>query len=132
MHYMSASPTPNSRTSQLLKGVLDLCILALLRDGPLYGYAVVDALSGRGIDLVAEGTIYPLLTRMEKAGVLSSYRAPSPEGPPRKYYKITPLGEEELITGVNQWEGLNLQIGALFAQSESRATTKEARNAASK
>lgn len=102
------------RGTQMLKGVLDLCILALLRDGPLYGYGVVDALTGRGLNLVAEGTIYPLLTRMEKGGFVSSYRAPSPEGPPRKYYKITEAGDSALASGIVQWRALNADVSAIF------------------
>ena len=105
------------RNSQLLKGALDLCILALLRDGPLYGYAVVDALQGRGIDLVAEGTIYPLLSRMEKSGVISSFRAPSPEGPPRKYYELSEAGELELAAGTRQWQSMAAQVGALLSEA---------------
>ena len=102
----------------MLKGALDLCILALLRDGPLYGYAVVDALAGRGLDLVAEGSIYPLLTRMEKSGALSSFKAPSPEGPSRKYYQLTDLGEQELADGRAQWHYVSNQVGQLLASSE--------------
>jgi PadR family transcriptional regulator PadR len=123
------------RKSQMLKGVLDLCILALLKDGPLYGYAVVDALEGRGLDLVAEGTIYPLLARMEKAGVITSYRAPSPDGPPRKYYELTTAGQEELALGIAQWTHLNDRIDELFATAqasgrESSAVRKSKRKAA--
>lgn len=114
MQCMDPSEVDARRNSQMLKGVLDLCILALLSDGPLYGYAVVDALAGRGLDLVAEGTIYPLLTRMEKAGTVDSFKAPSPEGPPRKYYQLTEAGERELAAGVDQWHRLNGQVGALF------------------
>lgn len=103
-----------ARNSQLLKGVLDLCILALLRDGPLYGYAVVDALAGRGLDLVAEGSIYPLLTRMEKSGTVSSFRAPSSEGPPRKYYQLTDAGKRDLADGIEQWHAVNAKVAGLL------------------
>ena len=101
----------------MLKGALDLCILALLRDGPLYGYAVVDALAGRGLDLVAEGSIYPLLARMEKSGALSSFKAPSPEGPSRKYYQLTDQGERELVDGRAQWHYVSKQVGQLLDSS---------------
>ncbi len=124
MQCMSPPNVDAARNSQLLKGVLDLCILALLRDGPLYGYAVVDALAGQGLDLVAEGTIYPLLTRMEKAGSVSSFKAPSPEGPPRKYYKITQAGEAELASGIKQWEHLNAQVASLLGLESSRSSRR--------
>ncbi len=124
---MSPPAEDNSRrNSQLLKGSLDLCILVLLRDGPLYGYAVVDALRGRGIDLVAEGTVYPLLTRMEKAGVVGSFRAPSAEGPPRKYYELTKVGERELVVGIEQWSSVTAQVGALLgSRQQSKVDTKK-------
>lgn len=127
MQYMRPEDEDVRRYTQLLKGALDLCILALLQDGPLYGYAVVDALNGRGLDLVAEGSIYPLLTRMEKAGACSSYKAPSPEGPPRKYYKITPQGERELRSGVQQWEHINSVLGTIFTESSTAKQEGRAR-----
>ena len=111
----------------MLKGALDLCILALLRDGPLYGYAIVDALAGSGIDLIAEGTIYPLLTRMEKSGALSSYKAPSPEGPSRKYYQLTEQGERELASGHAQWRYVSDQVSRLL-DSSGQAAEKGVRN----
>ena len=126
MQYMRPQDEDVRRYSQLLKGALDLCILALLQDGPLYGYAVVDALNGRGLDLVAEGSIYPLLTRMERADVVSSYKAPSPEGPPRKYYQITPAGQQELASGIQQWEHINDVLGAIFAQTHVTETDRTA------
>lgn len=125
MQCMSLPGVNKGRHSQLLKGVLDLCILALLDDGPLYGYAVVDALAGKGLDLVAEGTVYPLLTRMEKTGTVTSYKAPSPEGPPRKYYRLTSLGEQELSKGTQQWNHLSDQVSALLHSAGQARPTKE-------
>ena len=82
---------------------------------------MVDALDGQGLDLVAEGSIYPLLARMEKAGLLSSFKAPSPEGPPRKYYELTEAGTQELIAGAAEWHSVSGQVGRLL----DRATKEE-------
>jgi len=73
------------------KGVLELCILRVLRQGEAYTSDIVDAL--KSVDLlVVEGTIYPLLTRMKNAGTLTYRWAESPSGPPRKYYDMTDKG----------------------------------------
>ncbi len=102
------------RRSQLLKGVLDLCLLAVLRDGPQYGYGLVAAMKERGFELVAEGSIYPLLTRMEKAGMVSSFKAPSPDGPRRKYYELTDDGRTTLDDGLAEWRLVNEQVERLI------------------
>lgn len=78
-------------TAQMRKGVLELCILRVLRQGEAYTSDIVDAL--KSVDLlVVEGTIYPLLTRMKNAGTLTYRWAESPSGPPRKYYDMTDKG----------------------------------------
>lgn len=111
MHRM----TVTTRRSQLLKGVLDLCVLAVLRDGPEYGYGLVGALQERDFELVAEGSIYPLLARMEKAGVVSSFFAPSPDGPRRKYYELTGAGRAALASGLDDVAFVHQQVeGLLF------------------
>ncbi|MFH9073070.1 PadR family transcriptional regulator [Streptomyces alboflavus] len=94
----------DQRRSQLLRGVLDLCLLALIGERPRYGYEFVEALTESGLDLVSEGSIYPLLARMERAGLVDSYRAPSAAGgAPRKYYRLTDAGTAELAAGRATW-----------------------------
>ena len=74
------------------KGVLELCILRILRGGEAYTSDIVHSL--KAVDLlVVEGTIYPLLTRMKNAGTLAYRWAESPSGPPRKYYCMTDRGQ---------------------------------------
>lgn len=93
------------RGSQLLKGVLDMCLLSIIREEPSYGYEMVRKLQGRGLSLVSEGSIYPLLSRLQKAGMVDGYLVQSSEGPARKYYRITPPGEEALQDWTNEWRG---------------------------
>ncbi|MCX4825430.1 PadR family transcriptional regulator [Streptomyces sp. NBC_01142] len=101
---MELSAHGDHRRSQLLRGVLDLCLLSLIAERPRYGYEFVEALTESGLELVSEGSIYPLLARMERAGVIDSYRAPSPTGgAPRKYYRLTDAGRAELSGGRATW-----------------------------
>ena len=78
-------------TAQMRKGVLELCILRVLRNGEAYTSDIVAALQEVDL-LVVEGTIYPLLTRMKNAETLTYRWAESPSGPPRKYYSMTSQG----------------------------------------
>lgn len=82
---------------QFKKGVLELCVLAMLFKKDCYGYELVNQIS-KSIS-IAEGTIYPLLKRLKDEGYFTTYLEESQEGPPRKYYKLTELGirtKEEL------------------------------------
>lgn len=83
---------------QFKKGILELCVLSLLIDKDRYGYELFNVLS-ENIS-VSEGTIYPLLRRLNKDGYFSTYLKESTEGPPRKYYKITDEGRKahEILT----------------------------------
>ena len=72
-----------SRRTQLLRGVLDLCLLAVIEDEPAYGYEMTKRLRARGLSIVGEGSIYPLLGRLERERLVETYRAASNGGPPR-------------------------------------------------
>lgn len=78
--------------TQYKKGVLDLCVLALLHKRDCYGYEISDYLS-RHIE-IADGTVYPLLRKLKADGLLTTYLQEESGGPPRKYYKLTELGRE--------------------------------------
>lgn len=78
---------------QLKKGVLDICVLHVLVSRDAYGYELLKELQD-AMD-VKESTVYPILTRLSKENLLSSYMQPSTDGPTRKYYKITDLGLNE-------------------------------------
>lgn len=90
--------------SQLLKGVLEGCILKIIKHkGEAYGYEIVTELREYGFGQCTEGTIYPLLTRIEKKRLLKSIKKESPFGPMRKYYLLTELGEKELEEFYDVW-----------------------------
>ena len=78
--------------SQYKKGVLELCVLALLHKGDCYGYEISSQLAQR-MEL-ADGTVYPILRKLKSDGMLDTYLQEESGGPPRKYYKLTQLGED--------------------------------------
>ena len=78
--------------TQYKKGVLELCVLELLRQRDCYGYEISEILSRR-VD-IADGTVYPILRKLKADGLLTTYLQEESGGPPRKYYKLTELGRE--------------------------------------
>ncbi|MGW5055315.1 PadR family transcriptional regulator [Actinokineospora sp. NPDC004072] len=90
-------------TSQLLKGVLDLAVLAVLRNEDGYGYDVVRRLRTGGIDEVGDASVYGTLRRLYRAGYLTSYVVPSDEGPHRKYYGVNEAGRAKLAESEKAW-----------------------------
>jgi PadR family transcriptional regulator PadR len=106
------------RRTQLLRGVLDLCLLAVIDEAPAYGYEMTKRLRTRGLSTVGEGSIYPLLGRLERDGLVETYRAPSDGGPPRKYYRTSRDGHRALIAGVSEWRAARDAIDALLAPIE--------------
>jgi PadR family transcriptional regulator PadR len=95
----------------LLKGVLDMCLLAVISEEPSYGYEMVRKLTDRGLDLASEGAIYPVLSRMERNGLISGYLVASLEGPARKYYRIEKKGAAALGDWSKTWEALVEGVG---------------------
>ena len=97
---------------QLKKGVLELCVLALLSRGDSYAYEIASRL-GNGVGM-GEGTIYPLMRRMQNDGWVSTYLRESANGPSRKYYKLTAAGRKQLIRETSQWRKLAAAIGRVL------------------
>ena len=89
--------------TQLMKGILEGCILSLLGDEPGHGYRVVERLRGIGFDDVAEATVYPILKRLEKKDELAFEKQPSDVGPPRKVYALTADGRAALAAFAQRW-----------------------------
>ena len=82
--------------TQLMKGILEGCVLGLIAQGETYGYEILSRLEQYGFEDIGEGTLYPVLTRLDKNGCIRCRRAKSPLGPIRKYYSITEEGRERL------------------------------------
>lgn len=105
-------------TTQLRKGLLELCIVNLLSRGELYGYDLVKRLACVKGLVVTEGTIYPLLSRLRRAGMLSTRLVESSSGPARKYYALTRAGHKDRVLLNAYWNELNLGVAGLLNESE--------------
>jgi PadR family transcriptional regulator, regulatory protein PadR len=90
-------------STQLLKGVLDLAVLAVVDEEDGYGYDVLRRLRGAGLDGVGDASVYGTLRRLYASGALTSYVVPSEEGPHRKYYGITTAGRVQLEQQREDW-----------------------------
>ncbi len=90
--------------SQLRRGTIEFCVLALLRDGERYAYELVRTLARADGLVTSEGTVYPLLSRLQRAGLVTSSQRPSSQGPARRYYRLTEDGRVALGSFVAQWE----------------------------
>ncbi|KAB1155660.1 PadR family transcriptional regulator [Micromonospora sp. AMSO12t] len=99
----SGASDDGDRQTQLLRGALDMCLLALLARRATHGYELVGRLEAIGIEGVGYGTIYPLLTRMRRLGLVVDEVQASPTGPPRKVYAVTDAGQERLDAWRRQW-----------------------------
>lgn len=97
---------------QLKKGVLGLCVLALLSRGDSYAYEIASRMAD-AVDM-GEGTIYPLMRRMQSEGLVTTYLEESPSGPPRKYYRITETGRSRLAAQVEEWRGFTAAVDGLI------------------
>ena len=89
--------------SQLRKGTLEGCILQIIAREPSYGYAIAAMLRDGGFADVTEGTLYPLLLRLERKGLVAASYSASPAGPSRKYYTLTPAGQQTLADFAAAW-----------------------------
>lgn len=110
---------------QMLKGVLGLLLLSMLSTGDHYGYGIVTQLRGAGFEDLAEGTVYPGLTRLEAAGLLESYLLRSDSGPARKYYRLTEAGRAELAHRQTAWSDLVRSVTTATDALRAAPTTGE-------
>ena len=99
--------------AQTRRGVLELCLLMALDKGPQYGYQLLSELARWPALEAPEGTVYPLLRRLERTGQLTSTWRESQAGPPRKYYSLTRSGRRELASKAAQWEAISQSVAEL-------------------
>lgn len=97
---------------QMRKGILELCILSIIKRGDVYASDIIDELKSAEM-IVVEGTLYPLLTRLKNAELLGYRWEESTSGPPRKYYSLTSKGQSFLDTLLESWEQLQTTVNRI-------------------
>src|SRR5262250_1971202 len=115
-------PVSDSLQVQLRKGVLDMCVLALLSRSDGYAYDIASRLSeliGMG-----EGTIYPLMRRMQADGLVKTYLEESSSGPPRKYYQLTKAGHAALVAQKVEWNGFVAAVARVLSDTKASPAAK--------
>ena len=104
--------------SQFKKGIIELCVLSLVKNRDYYGYELVEEISKK-VD-IAEGTVYPILRRLTQESYFETYLQESDQGPPRKYYRITKLGRQVQAEELNHWKDFNKNVNALLRTGEEK------------
>ncbi len=90
--------------TQLRKGIVELCVMGVLRQkGEAYGYELLQALQGVDGLSFSESTVYPVLARLADNGMIAARTEPSPSGPPRRYFRLTPQGTKQLRVIQSEW-----------------------------
>ncbi len=103
--------------AQMRRGVLPYCVLAMLREKERYGFELVQSLSSIEGMVTGEGTVYPLLSRLRRQGLVDTTWRESAAGPPRRYYRLAPAGREALADFASSWRRLRDSVDDLLASS---------------
>jgi PadR family transcriptional regulator PadR len=99
---------------------VELAIFALLHRGEAYGGEIVERLAGHPGLAISAGTVYPLLSRLKKSGLIESSWRESPVGPPRKYYRLSAAGDVEFAAMAKAWDGVTEAMDGLLEKGTSR------------
>jgi PadR family transcriptional regulator PadR len=91
-----------------------MCLLSIIEEEASYGYEMVSKLRRRGLGLASEGSIYPLLSRLQKQGMIEGYLVQSSEGPARKYYRMSDEGRETLETWKREWKDFRSSVDGVL------------------
>lgn len=103
--------------SQLLKGILEGCVLLIISEDEVYGYQLVELLKENGFTEIVGGTVYPLLQKLERNGQLQSQMKPSTAGPDRKYYTLTAEGKKAARLFTEQWIHLKMVVDDIIQKT---------------
>ncbi len=118
---MSTLPWP----SEWLRGALEGCVLAVLAEGPTYGYAITARLEALGLGTVKGGTLYPLLARLEQAGHVSVEWRAGEGGPGRKYFELTETGRLARANQAEHWRAFSALTTAITSGATVRETAPD-------
>jgi PadR family transcriptional regulator, regulatory protein PadR len=108
--------------SEMRRGILELCLLEMLRGGESYGYQIVQRLGTIEVLSVNESTVYPILSRLQRDGYLRVRLGPSPGGPPRRYFSLTAAGRQYAVDMGAYWEALGQAVSELRGQGKEGAS----------
>lgn len=111
--------------SQLRKGVLEYCVLALMRNGPRYGVELLRELEETGALATSQGTVYPLLSRLRRDDLVSTSWQESASGPPRRYYELTAAGQAALDEFAGLWPAFRDAVDRLLVPSSKDTPPRE-------
>lgn len=106
--------------SQLRRGVIEFCVLALLSKEERYGVELVQRLAGEPALVTTEGTLYPLLGRLRREGAVETSWRESSAGPPRRYYRLTPAGRKSLAAFTDEWGHFRASVDAILKTGDIR------------
>jgi PadR family transcriptional regulator PadR len=115
MHSMVVGGT-DKLLAQMRRGAIEYCVLALLKSEDRYGFEITRELSAADELVTSEGTVYPLLTRLRNDGLVDTYWQESTEGPPRRYYRITPNGKRALNRFIDQWARFRDSVDTILSK----------------
>ena len=104
--------------TEMLKGVLEGCVLEIISRGETYGYEITRRLNALGFTDVVDGTVYTILVRLERGKLVDVTKKPSDMGPPRKFFALNDAGREELRKFWEKWEFVSSKISALKEKTE--------------
>ena len=102
--------------AQMRKGLVEPCVLAALREGEAYGYQILQRLGSAESLGISESTVYPVLARLAAEELVRVREAPSPAGPPRRYYRLTPLGVARLAEMTASWRQVASVVNDLLKE----------------
>jgi len=104
--------------AQMRKGLVEPCVLAALRDGEAYGYQILQRLGSAESLGISESTVYPVLARLAADDLVRVREAPSPAGPPRRYYRLTPAGHARLAEMTACWRQVASVVNNLLKEND--------------
>ena len=116
MWYIGRVPA-DGLVSQMRRGALEYCVMALMQQTPRYAFDLIDALAKTGM-LTTEGTLYPLLSRLRRDGLVKTEWRESADGPPRRYYELTAEGRRALTGFKSEWTTFRGAVDAILQEAK--------------
>ena len=111
-------PVPaDGLVSQMRRGALEYCVMALIQHSPRYAFEMIEALGQTGL-LTTEGTLYPLLSRLRRDGLVKTEWRESSDGPPRRYYELTAEGRRALTVFRSEWTSFRASVDGILQEGK--------------